>query len=1487
MSSSQTASQYQASSGFQPYIGLRPFTEQEKDRFFGRSNEASILLDKIRANRLTLLLAASGVGKSSLLQAGIMPELRTDSNIELIYYNVWSASPQAFKQAVSEHYGEPYKDVSLKSILRSCTLFSSSQLVLLLDQFEELFNYHRFKPEFQPFIEELSAAILDRSLPVSFVFSMREDFALELNSFKESLPGVFDNYFRLEKLTCEQAREAIEKPLKGTGYCFAPETGNQGALLDQVLHDLAKREQERQFGVQELLALKELPLLVEPPHLQIVCRELWDRHLDQKAKQITHTAYEKAGRTAGILSSYFLGKIALFSKKEQALASSAFDHLIGQRSTKIAHSLERLAELARADKKELQLVLNKLQDYAILRRQKRGEEFWYELYHDIFSESIDNWNREFKARQRIKRLACGSIAVLIIGSLLFTGNNWQANHYGRYLQLSNKTDISDRIETYQGTEKGLDLFHQRQFLYETPFRRKQLEADKRFSQISIEEKNSAQAALVGRLPMLDRVPLYAADGFYSKIYGGRDNLAEVILKTSQRDFIKELPQQLAQVRTKKSLAFLSQLIQKEDVSSEVKVRAAKAIANLDAKPEMVRFLSSELIKILSSAEWEIRQEIVSVLSWLKEDSVAPDLMELLKDKKPEVRRAAATALGRLKIESAVSDLITLLQDEDFNVRQAAASALGKLGAKSAAAGLIRLLKSKSLDASAAAEALGRLKVDSAVPNILTLLNSRSSDVRQAAVTALGQLKAKSATPDIVKLLRDEDAQVRKEAARVLGWRLKANVAIPDLARLLKDENSGVRGEAVSALGYLKADLAVPDLISILKDEDPRVRREAVGIFYNLKKKFNISDLVKLLEDERPDVRQSAVSALGRLKDDLVLPHLIPLLKDEDPGMRQMAVEALGRLEAQDALPDIIMLLKDKKAYVRQAAATALGWMKADSAVPDLVELLQDENSELWLSAIQALGQIGADSAISNITAMLMDRHPEVRGGAASALGRLDADSAVPNLIRLLADGHFEVRKSAVLALGQLETYSTLPYLVKALKENDDGNDEYDKQVRAAAIYGLRNLKACFLFPDIINLLMDENSFVRWAAISTLGELKAKVAEPDLVKLLNDEDEYIQQSAALSLGILNSSSPQLQNWRDHALVEVQKKIASGDRGWEVYRILGSVFTKQSSEIISQLLDDPDQVENAIYAIYDIAQFHPEWINTEQVLELLQHTDLELRQRAVFILGQVISFHGNEEKIDPSAQNQAIRNALVALIKDPRQENYLRLSAIHALGQTKRKECAQLLYKLLPSFDRRQEQDEVFRSHCLLWLGRMAYSPAFEYAEADLLKLENDKAAWRIQRNQDSISGGNKLQDDALWQQREYRIGSVLAQISPEEKGVELLAHPLYSVRQGAIYALAGRPDAVRIEKIIQAHQNFDPDDLPSPFPYAAFRAIDLALWNLEYTGKKEDVTKLKDILKNLKPCQVPGQEGAIKERLEWTIDRLDENLAKNAERATSG
>ncbi|MCI5158076.1 MAG: hypothetical protein D3906_06465, partial [Candidatus Electrothrix sp. AUS1_2] len=548
---------------YEPYIGLRPFEESERDRFFGRDREINILLDNIRFNRLTLLLAGSGVGKSSLLRAGIMPVFRADQDTELIYHNNWSGEPaNELKQTVTRHFRKKYRFapfaeqfawLPLKDMLRTCTMFSTGRQILLLDQLEEFFNYQRFQEGFLKFVEELSAAVRDRGLRTSFVFSMREDFALELNAFKEFLPGIFDNYFRLEKLTRAQARLAIEKPLERTGYSFALQQGERKALLDQVLDDLARREQERQFGVRELLDMKELPLLVEPPHLQIVCRELWLHHRDEAAKQISHAAYDTAGGTKGILEDYFFRKIGLFSQREQRLASAALDHLIGQRATKIAHPLDRLAELTGFQEPELGPVLDKLQTAAILRRQQRDRVFWYELYHDIFSESIDKWNREFKARRRVKRLSCGTAATLIAGGLLFAGNNFRANYYGRYVQLSHKESISDRIEVYQGTTAGQDIFHYRQFLHEVPFARREIEADEKFNRKIIKDTGSIQQDLIEIVPLSARIPLYMESGLYAK---GRD-LAGSILQENNTENISLLPKHFVQVQTKASIALLS------------------------------------------------------------------------------------------------------------------------------------------------------------------------------------------------------------------------------------------------------------------------------------------------------------------------------------------------------------------------------------------------------------------------------------------------------------------------------------------------------------------------------------------------------------------------------------------------------------------------------------------------------------------------------------------------------------------------------------------------------------------------------------------------------------------------------------------------------------------------------------------------------------------------------------------------------------------
>ncbi len=80
-----------------PYPGLRPFEADERELFFGREEECAVLVDKILAHRLTLLFAASGVGKTSLLRAAVVPRLCDPEaeHLDAVVYRDWVEEPVA------------------------------------------------------------------------------------------------------------------------------------------------------------------------------------------------------------------------------------------------------------------------------------------------------------------------------------------------------------------------------------------------------------------------------------------------------------------------------------------------------------------------------------------------------------------------------------------------------------------------------------------------------------------------------------------------------------------------------------------------------------------------------------------------------------------------------------------------------------------------------------------------------------------------------------------------------------------------------------------------------------------------------------------------------------------------------------------------------------------------------------------------------------------------------------------------------------------------------------------------------------------------------------------------------------------------------------------------------------------------------------------------------------------------------------------------
>ncbi len=332
--------------------------------------------------------------------------------------------------------------------------------------------------------------------------------------------------------------------------------------------------------------------------------------------------------------------------------------------------------------------------------------------------------------------------------------------------------------------------------------------------------------------------------------------------------------------------------------------------------------------------------------------------------------------------------------------------------------------------------------------------------------------------------------------------------------------------------------------------------------------------------------------------------------------------------------------------------------------------------------------------------------------------------------------------------------------------------------------------------------------------------------------------------------------------------------------EAAAALGFVLRKESADILSQLINDPNREvkEEAVKQTGLLAELHPEWIKPESLLALLNQPNVNLRRAAIKALGQLISFQGEKKPADLPDVEQKVHAALRNLLSAEQKDFAARQAALDALGAAGR--YGDELLALFHTLDK--DKDNSLRYRCLHWLGRMHHAAAQDDVEHELKALEQEKVAWRKVRQQ-TQQNELKQEDkkDKSWPKEhwEYMLGNALASIAPTERGIELLGHPLYQVRQGAIRALAAKADATLIGTIIQAHQNFDPADLPSPFPYAAFQAIDLSLWNLEYTSTENDLNILKNI--KLEPSKIPGQEGAIEERLEWTIKRLEERFPKQA------
>ena len=387
-----------------PFRGLLPFRSKDADRFFGRQAEIDAFVEKLRIQPLVPVVGASGAGKSSFAMAGVIPALESRGDWLTFqmrpgqnpYKSLASCllsptldSPQPTGKGISTMSSEILKmfggagtdelaeDLQASTplmgrLLRAEAKFRNRRILLLVDQFEELFTLVSDFGLRTSFAETLCLATDDVESPIRVIITIRDDFLSHLAEHP-GMAGVIDSGVTVLRMPGREAlSDILQFPLEACGYVFEDES-LASDMIGEVINEPTG-----------------LPLL------QFAAQRLWESR-DEKRRVLRRSVFAEFGGVAGALADH-ADKVLLELGPEKALvARTLLLRLITSEGTrKQVSRIELLADLDTAAGTVLdRLVSTRL----IVSRRSRVEksETFFELAHEsmlVRWEQFRRWVEE-------------------------------------------------------------------------------------------------------------------------------------------------------------------------------------------------------------------------------------------------------------------------------------------------------------------------------------------------------------------------------------------------------------------------------------------------------------------------------------------------------------------------------------------------------------------------------------------------------------------------------------------------------------------------------------------------------------------------------------------------------------------------------------------------------------------------------------------------------------------------------------------------------------------------------------------------------------------------------------------------------------------------------------------------------------------------------------------------------------------------------------
>ncbi len=340
-----------------PYTGLAAFQESDADRFFGRDDDIQSTLARIRARPMVAIIGPTGIGKSSLIRAGVIPAckqsgerwqtvvtrpgrdpmgalaeliLQLDTQAEIHsgagrYRSITEPSSlchhdhsQNRMQLCARMRQEPgYLGASLRAWARQ----TSRRILVFIDQFEELYSLNRDAEEREAFLASLSGAGDDAASPLRVVISMRPDYLEHLSEERAFMASLTPGLIFLPAMTRAGLRQALTKPASVLGFSF-----ENPSLVERMLDELREPH-------------SALPLL------QCAAYHLW-QHRDRERRRLTQVSYESVGGVAGALAQHADHVIMSMPRSKRILARRVFERLVTPENTRAIASVKELRTLS-------------------------------------------------------------------------------------------------------------------------------------------------------------------------------------------------------------------------------------------------------------------------------------------------------------------------------------------------------------------------------------------------------------------------------------------------------------------------------------------------------------------------------------------------------------------------------------------------------------------------------------------------------------------------------------------------------------------------------------------------------------------------------------------------------------------------------------------------------------------------------------------------------------------------------------------------------------------------------------------------------------------------------------------------------------------------------------------------------------------------------------------------------------------------------------